>query len=94
MPEPTTLLLFTTAALVILLVPGPAVLFIVARSLEHGRKAGLISILGISAGTLFHVAAAALGVSAILVHSALLFQGVKLLGAAYLIWLAETITPT
>ena len=87
MPDPTSLLLFTSAALAILLVPGPAVLFVVARSLEHGHKGGLISILGITAGTLFHVAAAALGVSAILLHSAVLFQAVKLLGAAYLIWL-------
>ena len=87
MPDPKTITLFVFAALVLLLTPGPAVLYIVARSIDGGRKAGIVSTLGIGVGTLFHVAAAALGVSALLVSSALAFNTVKYLGAAYLIYL-------
>ena len=79
--------LFTAAALALLVIPGPAVLYIVGRSIEQGRIAGLVSILGIHAGTLVHVAAAALGLSALLASSALAFGVVKYAGAAYLIWL-------
>ncbi|HUU14558.1 MAG TPA: LysE family translocator [Terriglobia bacterium] len=87
MPDPKTITLFVLAALVLLLTPGPAVLYIVARSIDGGRKAGIVSTLGIGVGTLFHVTAAALGVSALLVSSALAFNTVKYLGAAYLIYL-------
>jgi threonine/homoserine/homoserine lactone efflux protein len=86
-PGATNLGLFIGAALVMLLVPGPAVLYVVARSVEHGRRAGLISILGIHTATLVHVAAATLGLSAVLASSALAFSVVKYAGAAYLIWL-------
>jgi threonine/homoserine/homoserine lactone efflux protein len=68
-------------------VPGPAVLYIVARSVEQGRLAGLVSMLGIQVGGLVHVAAAALGLSALLVQSALAFNVVKYAGAAYLVYL-------
>jgi len=87
MPEPSTLGLFVVAALVLLVTPGPAVLYIVTRSVEQGRLAGLVSALGIHVGTLVHVTAAALGLSALLVSSALAFSVVKYLGAAYLIYL-------
>ena len=87
MPDPSTLSLFAFAALVLLLTPGPAVLYIVARSVEQGRTAGLVSTLGIHVGTLVHVGAAALGLSALLVSSALAFGVVKYLGAAYLVYL-------
>ncbi len=86
----STLMIFVTAALILLITPGPAVLFIVARSVEQGRIAGIVSTLGISAGTLFHVAAAAFGLSALLVSSALAFNIVKYLGAGYLIYLGIT----
>lgn len=86
-PSGANLGLFVTAALVLLLVPGPAVLYIFARSVEQGRKAGLVSVLGIHAATLVHIAAAALGLSALLASSALAFSVVKYAGAAYLIWL-------
>jgi len=86
-PGATNLGLFISAALVLLLVPGPAVLYIVARSIEQGRMAGCVSILGVHAATLVHVAAAALGLSAILASSALMFSIVKYAGAAYLIWI-------
>lgn len=79
--------LFVSAALVLLIVPGPAVLYIFARSVEQGRRAGFVSILGIHVATLVHVAAAALGLSALLASSALAFSIVKYAGAAYLIWL-------
>ena len=79
--------LFLGAALVLLLIPGPAVLYIVARSVEQGRLAGFVSDLGIHTATLVHVLAAALGLSALLASSALAFSIVKYAGAAYLIWL-------
>jgi len=87
MPDTTHLSLFIVAAVAMLLTPGPAVMYIVTRSIDQGRRAGLASVLGIQTGTLFHVAAAALGLSAILVSSALAFNVVKMLGAAYLIYL-------
>ena len=85
-PGPPRSGLFVGAALVLLLIPGPVVLYIVGRSVEHGRRAGLVSIGGIHAATLVHVAAAALGLSAVLASSALAFGVVKYAGAAYLIW--------
>src|SRR5260370_10626895 len=87
MPDVSRLGLFVVAAIALLLTPGPAVLYIVTRSIEQGRIAGLMSVLGICAGTLFNVAAAALGISALLVSSALAFSVLKYVGAAYLIFL-------
>src|SRR6476620_3648656 len=86
-PGAANLGLFISAALVLLLIPGPAVLYIVARSVEQGRLAGFVSDLGIHSATLVHVAAAALGLSAVLASSALAFSLVKYAGAAYLVWL-------
>ncbi len=85
--ETSTLFVFVAAAVVLLVTPGPAVLYIITRSVDQGRLAGIVSVLGIGVGTLFHVFAAALGISAILVSSALAFDIVKYLGAAYLIYL-------
>jgi threonine/homoserine/homoserine lactone efflux protein len=79
--------LFAAATLVLLLVPGPAVLYIVAQSAEHGRLAGLVSVAGVHLGTLVHVAAAAVGLSALIVSSAVAFSFVKYAGAAYLVYL-------
>jgi threonine/homoserine/homoserine lactone efflux protein len=87
MPDASTFGLFVAAALALLLVPGPAVLYIVARSVDGGRPAGLVSVLGIHAGTIVHIAFAAIGLSAILASSATAFSVVKWLGAAYLVWL-------
>lgn len=83
----SSLLLFVTGAAVLLVIPGPAVTYVVSRSIGHGRAAGLVSVLGIVTGTLCHVVAAALGISALLASSAMAFQFVKYLGAAYLIYL-------
>ncbi len=87
LPEFASLGLFIAAALVLLITPGPAVLYIVARSIDQGRRAGLVSMLGVHAGTLVHVAAAAAGLSALLAASATAFSVIKYLGAAYLILL-------
>src|SRR5438309_4009309 len=85
MPDPSRLAFFVGAALALLFVPGPAVLYIVTQSISQGRRAGLASTLGIHSGTLVHVAAATVGLSALLASSALAFDVVKYLGAAYLI---------
>jgi len=79
--------IFLLAALILLITPGPAVLYIVARSLDQGRLAGFVSVLSIEVGNLVHVFAATLGLSAILVSSATAFTIVKYLGAAYLVYL-------
>ena len=86
-PNAASLGLFAAAAILLLLTPGPAVLYIVARSVEQGRVAGLISVCGITSGTFVHIAAAALGLSALLASSALAFAVVKYAGAAYLIYI-------
>ena len=86
-PDATTLLLFAAASLALLLVPGPAVLFVVARSLEQGRTAGIVSVLGVHAGSVVHVAAAVAGISALVASSATAFAVVKYAGAAYLVLL-------
>ncbi|MCT9928923.1 LysE family translocator [Planotetraspora sp. A-T 1434] len=87
MPPVTTLALFAAATLALLVVPGPAVVYIVTRSVTQGRTAGLVSVLGVHAGSLVHIAAAALGISALLAASATAFAVVKYLGAAYLVYL-------
>ena len=81
-----TLAVFSVAALGLLVVPGPAVLYIVTRSVAQGRKAGLASVLGIELATLCHSVAAAFGLSAILMASATAFTVVKYVGAAYLMY--------
>ncbi|MFZ7125776.1 MAG: LysE family translocator [Desulfobacterales bacterium] len=87
MPDPTHLLLFVLASGVLLLTPGPAVLYIVARSFDQGRRAGMVSVCAIEVGNFMHVIAATLGLSALLPSSALAFTIVKYLGAAYLAYL-------
>ncbi|TKK86403.1 LysE family translocator [Herbidospora galbida] len=87
MPDLPTLAVFSVATLALLLVPGPAVVYIVTRSVAQGRAAGMVSVLGVHAGSLVHVAAAALGISAILAASATAFTIVKYAGAAYLVYL-------
>ena len=87
MPDATTYGVFVAAALALLLVPGPAVFYVMARSVEGGRSAGLVSVLGVEVGTLVHVAFAAAGLSAVLASSATAFSVVKWMGAAYLVWL-------
>jgi threonine/homoserine/homoserine lactone efflux protein len=86
-PSGSTLAVFALASFLLIVVPGPAVLYVVTRSIAQGRRAGLVSMLGIEAGGLVHVAAAAIGLSAVIASSAAAFTVVKLAGAAYLIYL-------
>jgi threonine/homoserine/homoserine lactone efflux protein len=86
-PDASTLLLFAAAALALAVVPGPAVLYIVAQSVDQGRAAGFVSALGISVGGLVHVLAATIGLSSLLASSATAFTIVKYAGAVYLIGL-------
>jgi threonine/homoserine/homoserine lactone efflux protein len=87
MIELSQLYFFMGATLALLLVPGPAVLYITARSANQGRLAGLVSVLAIETANFLQAVAATLGLSAILLSSALAFDVVKYLGAAYLIYL-------
>ena len=87
MPDAATFGLFVAAALALLLVPGPAVFYVVACGVEGGRVAGLVSCLGVEVGILAHAAFAAVGLSAVPASSTTAFAVVKWLGAAYLIWL-------
>jgi len=87
MPDPSTFAVFALASLALLVVPGPTVLYVVTRSLEGGPRAGLASAAGAHLGTLVHIAAAAIGVSALVVSSATAFAIVKYAGAAYLVFL-------
>ncbi|HSN90462.1 MAG TPA: LysE family translocator [Anaeromyxobacteraceae bacterium] len=85
--DPGRLALFLAASAALILVPGPAVLFIVARSLSQGRRAGLVSVLGIGSGNAVHAAAGVLGLAALLASSPLAFAAVRYAGAAYLVFL-------
>lgn len=87
MPTVSTLVLFAGAAALLILIPGPNVLYIVARSVHQGRRAGFLSVLGVQVGGIVHVVGAALGLSALLVSSSVAFSVVKFAGAAYLIYL-------
>ena len=86
LPHAGALEVFALASLALLLVPGPAVLYVVAQSAEHGRKAGLASVTGIHVGTIVHIVAATVGLSALIVASATAFTTVKLVGACYLVY--------
>ena len=85
--DPTSLLIFMGANLIVLITPGPAVLYTVFRSLNQGRKAGLLSVYGLALGTLPHALAVAFGIGGILASSVIAFNILKYLGAAYLIYL-------
>jgi threonine/homoserine/homoserine lactone efflux protein len=84
MPSLSAYALFLTTAIVLLLVPGPAVLYVVTRSIEMGRSGGLASVAGITTGTVAYVALAAAGLSSLILASAVAFDAVKYVGAAYL----------
>jgi threonine/homoserine/homoserine lactone efflux protein len=86
LPDSTSLWLFSVTAVALLLIPGPAVLYVVVQSAEQGRRIGLASVAGIHLGTLVHVTAATVGLSALIVASAVAFSVVKYAGAAYLIY--------
>src|SRR6202035_1303806 len=85
MPTSSTFAVFAVASIALLVIPGPAVLYIVTRSVDEGRAAGLASVVGVHIGTVVHVSAAALGISALLASSSWAFTVVKACGAVYLI---------
>ncbi len=87
MPSPSTYAIFVVTALAILAIPGPAVLYVVIRSIEQGRRAGLESVLGITTGTVVHVTLATVGLSELVLASKVAFDAVRYAGAAYLIYL-------
>ncbi|HEU4539643.1 MAG TPA: LysE family translocator [Jiangellaceae bacterium] len=87
MPTLNTVAVFAAAVVVFAAVPGPAVFYVVTRSVSQGRRAGVVSAASIAAGTFVHAVAATLGLSALLASSAAAFSVVKYAGAAYLIYL-------
>ena len=87
MPTGQTVALFMIAALALNLTPGPSILFILSRCMAQGRRAGIVSVFGLSTAALVHAVAVAFGLSALLVYSPLAFAAVKYCGAAYLVYL-------
>ena len=85
--DPANLTLFVLAALAIAVSPGPGIFYVAARTLAGGRREGLASSFGTGLGGLVHVAAGAIGVSALVLASAEAFALLKIAGAAYLVWL-------
>jgi len=83
--------LFCLSAVVLSVTPGPDTFYILGRTISQGTKSGYASVLGISTGVLVHTIAAAIGLSTILATSALVFKIIKLIGAAYLIYLGITL---
>lgn len=88
MPDTTTLLLFVTASLLLIIAPGPDIVFLVSQGVTRGPRAGFVTAMGLAAGNLAHTVGAALGVSVIFQTSAIAFNALKYAGAAYLLYLA------
>jgi len=86
--ETSTLLFFATASLLLILAPGPDIIFLISQGVTRGPAAGLTTALGLAGGNLVHTLAAALGISVVFRTSALAFQALKLMGVAYLLYLA------
>jgi threonine/homoserine/homoserine lactone efflux protein len=87
MPQFTTLVVFAGAALALIAIPGPNLIYIVTRSVAHGRRAGIASAFGVETGTLVHIAAAVMGLSALLASSRVAFDAIRYTGAVYLVYL-------
>ena len=87
MPSLSTYAVFLATAMVLLAVPGPAVLYVVTRSIEMGRSGGIASVAGITTGTIVHIALATAGLSSLILASQVAFDAVKYVGAAYLVFL-------
>ncbi|MFK0274588.1 LysE family translocator [Ensifer sp. NPDC090286] len=90
MPSAEHWISFALATAIFAFMPGPAILYMTAQTLAHGRKAGLLAALGIHIGCYVHIAAAALGLAALLHHAPVLYTAIKLAGAVYLVWLGAT----
>jgi threonine/homoserine/homoserine lactone efflux protein len=87
MPSLSTYAVFVATCLALLAIPGPAVLYVVSRSVDQGRSAGLASVAGICTGTIVHVTLATVGLSSLVLASKLAFDAVRYVGAAYLVYL-------
>jgi len=87
MPSLSTYAVFLATAMVLLAIPGPAVLYVVTRSIEMGRSGGIASVAGITTGTIVHIALATAGLSSLILASQVAFDAVKYVGAAYLVFL-------
>ena len=87
MIEPAKFVLFIGVSWALIISPGPDMLYVITRGMAHGRKAGMLSAIGVVCGILIHTIAAALGLTLILQTSAFAFLIVKLIGAAYLVYL-------
>jgi threonine/homoserine/homoserine lactone efflux protein len=87
MPTPDRLLTFSLAALLLIVVPGPAVLFAISRALAYGRRVAFTSVAGVTSGTFTAAVLVAVGVGAVIQASALVYTAIKLAGAAYLVYL-------
>ena len=87
MPSLSTYALFVATALALLAIPGPAVLYVVSRSIDQGRRAGFASVCGIFTGTVVHVTLATVGLSSLVLASKVAFDAVRYVGAAYLVFL-------
>lgn len=87
MPSPETLIIFTAAALLMNISPGPSNFYVMSRAIGQGAGAGLVAAAGLAAGSLVHVAAAAAGLSAVFLYSPAAYTAIKLVGAAYLVYL-------
>src|ERR671923_1675806 len=85
MPAPHTLALFMLAALALNLTPGPDMMYVTARSVADGRRAGIVAALGIGVGTLVHIAALALGLAALLAAVPFAYDALRIAGAVYLL---------
>jgi len=87
MPTLLTLFAFSAAAIPLILIPGPNVMFIISRGIGQGRRAAVTSALGVEAGMLVHTVAAVVGLTALVASSAMVFAAVKYAGAGYLVWM-------
>lgn len=87
MPTTETIILFMAAALALNVTPGPAIAYVMSRSVGQGRTAGLVSAIGLGTGSLLHAIGATLGLSAVIAYSPMAYAVVKYLGAAYLVYL-------
>jgi threonine/homoserine/homoserine lactone efflux protein len=81
---------FALATLAFACMPGPAILYMTAQTLSHGHRAGLMAVLGVHLGCYVHIAAAAIGLAAILTHAPMVYAGIRFAGAIYLIWLGAS----
>lgn len=87
MPSGATLIAFSVAAFILVIIPGPAVFYILGRGMTQGRRAAVVSALGIETGSLIHVIAAVVGLSAIISASALAYESLRWAGVVYLLYL-------